>query len=257
MEEKDKEELLNEVKKAASKGSVSSTIIKTIISCLPTIIIIAIFMILVVPKVNSIQSTINSVFHVDESVDGKDYTINNNGIFGYTAADFSDVIVGESSRVKLLEVYEQEVSDVATITDTGLFNWSAFTKTQLITYKGYVTYVVDLSNLSASNISVDNEKGIVTLSIPHAYMKDINIPENEIEFGDTEHGLLAFGDITMTAEENSELQSQVREKMETKVSENNFEETADRFAKLSVWEIYSPLIKTIASNYSLEVVFED
>ena len=32
--------------------------------------------------------------------------------------------------------------------------------------------------------------------------------------------------------------------------------TADRFAKLSVWEMYSPIIKGVAKDYSLEVEFK-
>ena len=42
---------------------------------------------------------------------------------------------------------------------------------------------------------------------------------------------------------------------EEKLALDNVLQTADRFAKLSVWEIYSPIIKSVAKDYTLEVVF--
>ena len=43
--------------------------------------------------------------------------------------------------------------------------------------------------------------------------------------------------------------------MEEKLKSDNVQATADRFAVLTVWELYSPIIKGVAKDYSLEVVF--
>jgi hypothetical protein len=43
--------------------------------------------------------------------------------------------------------------------------------------------------------------------------------------------------------------------MEEKLKEDNVLETADRFAKLAVWEMYSPIIKGVGKDCSLEVEF--
>ena len=43
--------------------------------------------------------------------------------------------------------------------------------------------------------------------------------------------------------------------MQKKLDEDNVAAIADRFAKLSVWELYNPIIKGVAKEYSLEVVF--
>ena len=44
-------------------------------------------------------------------------------------------------------------------------------------------------------------------------------------------------------------------KMEQKLEEDHVIDQADRFAKLAVWELYSPIIKSVAKDVSLEVEF--
>ena len=52
------------------------------------------------------------------------------------------------------------------------------------------------------------------------------------------------------------VQAGARQKMQDKLDSDNVLEIADRFAKLSVWEMYSPIIKGVAKDYSLEVEFK-
>ena len=59
----------------------------------------------------------------------------------------------------------------------------------------------------------------------------INIPSNEMEFGDIERGWLAFGEIKTTPEQNSKVESEARERMNEKLIEMNVSETADSFRK--------------------------
>ena len=252
----DEKELLKKVEKAAQKGAAKSGLKQAFVSSLPAIAAIAIVAFLIVPKVNALNNGLKSFFRFDEPVADHDMTIDNHGIFGYTAADFEEAILGDSSKLKKLEVFTQKVSDVATLTDTGLANWSIFTKTQLITYNGSVVYTVDLSQLRKADITFNEEEKIITIKIPHAVQEEINIPESEIQFGDTSKGLLAFGEIKMTLEQASQVQKEARAKMQQKLDEDKVQETADRFAKLSVWELYNPIIKGVAKDYSLEVEFK-
>lgn len=249
------EELLEQVEKAAAKGASKGRVLSGILSSIPTLVIIAIIAVLVVPKIFALNDGLKGFFKVDEPVEGHDVTLENYGILGYKAADFEEAILGDSQKVKKLEVYEQEVSDATTTTDTGLFNLSVFTKNQVITYYGTVVYTVDLSGLRKSDIRYDEEQKIVTLKIPHAEQGEINIPEDKIHVGDTTRGLLAFGEMNFTIEEQKEVQAGAREKMQQKLDEQNVQETADKFAKLVVWETYSPIIKAIGKEVSLEVEF--
>ena len=249
------EELLKQVEKAAEKGAAKGRIKSGLLSSIPTLVILAVVALLIVPKIFALNNGLKSFFTTDEPVEGHDMTLENHGVFGYTAVDFEQAILGDAEKVKKMQVYEQEITDVATPTSTGLLNWSIFTKSQVITYKGTVVYTVDLSSLKKSDVAFDEEEKIVTLKIPHAKQEEINIPEDEIQVGDTTKGLLAFGEMKFTAEQQKEIQAGVREKMLRKLEEDNVLETADKFAKLVVWETYSPIIKAVAKDVSLEVEF--
>ncbi|MBR3264644.1 MAG: DUF4230 domain-containing protein, partial [Erysipelotrichaceae bacterium] len=146
------EEFLKKVEKAAGKGISKAGIKNGLLSTLPTILLIAILAILIVPKINSLNNGLQHMFKVDAPVEDHDMTLENYGFLGHTVADFEEAILGDSEKLKKLEVYKQEVSDVGTITDTGLFNLGMFTKNQVITYYGTAVYTVDLSRLSKSDI---------------------------------------------------------------------------------------------------------
>ena len=254
MDEKEKQELLEKVEAAAEKGAKKGSKIFGIPTLVVSALVIALIAAFVIPKVNNVSSKFNTIFYVDEAVEGHDLTITNHGIFGYKTADFADVILGDASKLKKVEVYSQDMTLVTTITDTGLFNWSALTKTRVITYEGTVVYTVDLSKLSADSFVFDAEKMTLTMSIPHAVQEEINIPEDKIQFADTEKGLLAFGELKPSMEQGIEIQKRVRADMTEKLKNDNIGEKADSLAKFVIWSMYSPMVKTVAGNASLEVV---
>lgn len=207
-------------------------------------------------KIQSFTGSLKSLVQRDAPVEDRDLTLENHGILGYTAADFQDAILGDSEQLKKLEVYTINVSDVAELINTGIGNIAAFSKKQLITYKGTATYTVDLGELSRDDITLDESEMTVRIEIPHAVLEPINIDENDIEFGEIERGALGFGKITATPEEMAEVQSMARDKMMEKLEEQKAIEEADRFAKMSVWEIYQPIINAVTTGYSLEVEFD-
>ena len=248
------EEFLKKVENAARKGASSKGVVGSILHYLPIILVLGMVFI-IGQRLNAFGTGLSGLTHFDNHAEENDLVLDNQGIFGYTAANFQEAILGDSEKLKKLEVFQQEVSDVSTITETGFINWGIFTKNQLITYNGTAVYTVDLSTLTENDITINEEEKIITLLIPHAQQEEINIPEDKIQFGATDGGLLAFGDIKMTAEQASQVQAGAREKMMAKLQEDNVQETADRFAKLTVWEMYSPIIKGVARDYSLEVEF--
>lgn len=249
------EEFLKRVEKAAKDGAKKGQVGSTLLQMLPTLLLIGLLLAYVIPKIEAFNSGIDSIFHIEDPAQSHDMVVEDDGIFGYTAADFEDAVLGDSSKLKKLEVFEQEVSDVVTATDTGFMNWGVFTKTKLITYNGTAVYTVDLSSLKKGDILFNEEEKIITLRIPHAVQEEINIPEDQIQFGDTQGGLLAFGELKLTPEQTAQIQSGARQKMQEKLDNDKVIETADRFAKLAVWEMYSPIIKGVAKDYSLEVEF--
>lgn len=258
MDDKEKEQqFLDRVEKAAKKGASkagrNSSIISIVVTCLVVVGVFCYFG----SKIDDIKEDLKQFVTFEDPADDHDLVIENNGIIGYTAADFEDAIITNCKEVKKIEVYEYELSDTVTVTDTGFLNWAIFSKCQLIVYKGSVVYTVDMSNIDRYDIKVDSDNKIITLYIPNASQEDININENDIQFGDVEKGLLAFGDINMTMEQASEIQKEARNRMQQKLNEMKTIDIANRFAKLCVYEMYSPIIKEVAKDYSLEVNFRN
>ncbi|MDO4193134.1 MAG: DUF4230 domain-containing protein [Erysipelotrichaceae bacterium] len=249
------EQFLKKVEEAARKGAGKGKLNSFLIQALLILLAVGGAVYFINTKVNTFNEKLESVFHFEDPAESHDLVLENNGIFGYTAADFEEAVLGDSQKQKKLQVMTQEVSDVSTVTEAGLLNWSVFTKNQLITYNGTAVYTVDLSEIGRSDISFNEEEKTVTLKIPHAVREEINIPEDKIQFGDTTGGLLAFGDLHMTPEEISEVQAGARKKMEQKLEEDHVIDQADRFAKLVVWELYSPIIKGVGKDVSLVVEF--
>lgn len=207
-------------------------------------------------RFNNFTGNLKELVERDAPIEERDLTLQNHGILGYTAADFQEAILGDSEQLKKLEVYTTDISGAATLVDTGLANLKVFTKTQLLNYKGTVTYTVDLGELSKDDITLDEEAMTVHIKIPHAMQEEININEKDLEVGDVERGLLGIGEISMTPEEIQEVQTEARNKMQEKLDEENVIAEADRFAKMSVWEIYQPIIDKVTTGYSLEVEFK-
>ena len=257
-------EFLEKVKQAAeegakqgTKGSFGSDLVKVLLLkvMLPVLIIIAVMM-LILPRM-SLEDKIKGLIEVEAPVENHDMTLENTGILGYTVADFQDAILGDSSKLKELEVLSYKVADAVVITDTGLLNLKVFTKTQLITYHGTAVYSIDLSKINKDSIKMNEENKVITLAIPHATLKPINIQASDIEFGDTEKGLLAFGEVKLSPEDQAKIQIEAQNKMEEKLIEEKIVDEADRFGKMAVWEIYQPIITNVSPEYSLEIIFTD
>ena len=255
------EEFLAKVQEAAREGAKQGSKGargRSPFEMLKTIILIALIIGVgwMVYRLQSFTGDLKDIVSRDAPVEDRDLTLENHGVLGYTAADFQDAILGDSKQLKKLEVFTTDISGAATLIDTGLGNLKVFTKSQLLTYKGTVTYTVDLGELEKDDITLDEESMTVHVKIPHVVQGEININENEIEVGDVDRGLLGIGEISMTPEENQKVQSEARNKMQETLDEEDTISEADRFAKMSVWEIYQPIIDKVTTGYSLKVEFE-
>ena len=161
MEPINEKDLLESVEKAAFEGAKAgakegrkTSIVakaggKLASKILAVLLIVAVAMALF-PKINLLYK-VKQELGFDKNVSGYDLTIDNNGIFGYTADDFAEVVLGDASKLKKIEVYEREVSDIATITNAGLLKIKLFSKSQEIKYGGVATYVVDMSYLDKNS----------------------------------------------------------------------------------------------------------
>lgn len=266
MEQTNDKEFLEKVEKAAYDGakagagkrraasSIGAKVGTTLLTKILSVLLIVVVIMAIFPKFNVLYK-LKQELGFDKDVSGYDMTIENHGIFGYTAVDFAEAILGDAEQLKKIEVYEREVSDVSTVTDTGLLKLKFFTKCQEIKYTGVATYVVDLKNMSEKNFSVDESNHTVTVKIPHAELKDVNV--NDIKCGELDKGVLAFGEIKMTAEQSAEMQAEAGKKIEAKLEAENELAKADEFASKTVWDMYYPAIVKVSPGYSLEIKFQE
>lgn len=204
-----------------------------------------------------VKETFKALFTTETAVEDRDLTLINHRIFGYKAADFQEAILGDEEQLKKLEVYSREVSDVATLVQTGLFNVKAFTKTQYITYNGKAIYTVDLGGLTKEDITLDEDTKTVTLTVPAPQLEPINIPSENIQIGDVEKGSsLAFGDIKLTPEQQTKVETAAKDRMIQKLEDENTIADATVAAEHSIWEIFQPMVSKLSSKYTLKVEFK-
>lgn len=236
-----------------SRGAGLAGFLHLILMLLPVALMVLLFI-----RFQSFTGNIKEFIEREQPVEDHDLTLENKGVLGFTAADFQEAILGESRQTKILEVYTINVSEAVQLTKAGLANLKVFSKNQLITYNGDATYIVDLGKLSEDDITLkdDGKEKKVYLVIPLPELKEINIPEDKIEYGDLKKGFLAIGNLKLAPQQITEIQNEARKKMEEKLDQEKVMETAERFAKMSVWEIYQPVIDSVTSGYSLEVEFE-
>lgn len=172
---------------------------------------------------------------------------------GYTAADFQDAILGEAQGRSELIVMEEPMQLTTTIHREGPWEWEVFRRTKNVTFYGTGVYTVDLSKMNASAIKVDEENKTVTVTVPKAVLQYVNPDYEKIEFEDTDMGIFAFKDITMTVEEQTALENSVVKEMRESLSSTDLMDAANDFAKMKVWEIFQPLVTAVSPEFKLEV----
>ena len=77
-----------------------------------------------------------------------------------------------------------------------------------------------------------------------------------MEFGDVEKGFLAFGDLKLSVEDEAKVEMEAEKKMEETLLKEQMILQADRFAKMTVWEIYQPFVAQVSPEYTFEVSFK-
>ena len=96
--------------------------------------------------------------------------------------------------------------------------------------------------MTSSDFVVDNENRTITIYIPKPELTVKLLPE-QTEFFDSSNGTLRFGEMQITPEAMTTLETQgIARITETLESDETAWETAVNFAKLSVKEIYEPLV---------------
>ena len=172
--------------------------------------------------------------------------------------DFSEVIIGTQEETRKLIVSTQEATVSTELTSELIrqLDFNFLKKTQKVSYTGNGYFVVDLDNLTKSNILQDKQKKTITIKIDHAYLEAIEINPEKIIIDEVKEGLLARGDIKLTVKDYNAIEKELRNRMEEKFNTAENGQNADKIALQMVKEVYEPVIKAIDSSYELNVEFK-
>ena len=172
--------------------------------------------------------------------------------------NFSEVLLSDHEESRKLIVSTQRGTVTAELTDRLIkqLDFGFLKKTQSVSYTGTGYFVVDLDNLTASNIIEDKEKRTITIKIDHAYLQAIEINPNNIIIDEVKEGLLARGDIELTVADYNAIEKDLRSRLEKKFDTAANGQAADDLAIKMVKEVYEPIVKAIDKRYSVVVEFE-
>ena len=191
-----------------------------------------------------------------EPVHSSEGAVLEENMIGYTALDFQNAVLGTASEHQELIVMEQPLELSSTITKAGLGNLAVFRKTKTFTCYGTGVYTVDLKHIDAEHILVDEEQKEVTIRVPHAVLQYVNPNYELMEFEDTDKGLLSFGDLTLTLEQQTEVQKAVQQTMTEYLSQDSVLAQADEFAKMKTWDTFQPIVSAVSPEFKVNIEIE-
>jgi hypothetical protein len=167
-------EFLTKVEEAARNGAIKGSKGRRgirLFELLKTLIFLAMFVAigLMFIKFQNLSGSVRGIIDRDIPIEGRDLTLENNGVLGYIAADFQDAILGESDQRKTLVVYTINVSDAVQLTDTRTIWGQNFNGTANVsgnmTGVGSITMTGDIAG--AQNISAAKKVNVGSSAIQY------------------------------------------------------------------------------------------
>lgn len=162
-----------------------------------------------------------------------------------------ETIVNKIKQKQKIITTEVNLTEKITV-DNSWGDWSIFKKIQNIDFVGTGIYSVDLSSLTAKNVSIQGNSISITLPKPSVEM--VNIDENKTQFEPTENGLFRFGDIKLSNEDHEILRRDVKDKMKDKMLESKYYDTAQKNSEKAIVNIFNTL-NAGGSNYNININF--
>lgn len=165
----------------------------------------------------------------------------------------SDVVLLEAKETMKYTVLEQRCR-VEQVIDDSWFEWDIFKKTKKITYEGVGYYVVDLSKISKDDVDVDNDSKIVTITVPKAQFDHVDIDIGKSGFTKTDTGLLRYGEIKLTSEQQAILMEKAEKQLEKTLKNDQGINAANASAKEGLKKLFSPIVTSVAPEFSVVIV---
>lgn len=170
-------------------------------------------------------------------------------IMGYKTVEIQNSVLSEAKRVQRLVVREQTVSVDVELSQM-LWNIPLFEKTKVMHAYGTGVFGYDLSNVQGDIVSVNHNTLEVVVELGEPALLYVEPDHSKTTFEATEHALLAFGDIRLTAEQMTVVNQDIVEGMKNALSEVPAEELLQD-GRLAAERLFGPLILEIVPGYSI------
>ncbi len=176
-------------------------------------------------------------------------------VLGYNSDEIISVITTGSRQKAELIVYEVDVKVDSEVTNE-LLNISWFKKTQAVHSYGTGIYVVDLAQLDAAMVTVDQTNRIITVTVPDVKLKTVNYDITKTEFDDIERGPLGWGDIKLTQQQQQVLQTDIQQAMEAECSKPAYLEAARASASDQLTALYKSLLTGLDEKAVINIIYQ-
>lgn len=191
----------------------------------------------------------------------KIYVIPNSGSKSWTIAKTEDGSKKFISKETLISAIKQKQKLITTEVDlkesiTIDNSWGTlaiFKKMQSINFVGTGLYDIDLSTLVSKNITIKNNT--ITVTLPKPAIEAITLDPNKTSYNETDKGLLRFGDIKLSTEDEELLRKTVQDKMKDKMLESQYYNTATENSKKSMISLIKSIVSNTNPTYNVEINF--
>lgn len=171
-----------------------------------------------------------------------------------TEAEFKEAVLGRCRETGNYEVFEQEVSIKSELSQAFL-GWKVFQKTKSFTTFGTGYYAVDLSQVQIEKVEVNVLRKQIYIIIPRSFLLALEPNYEATKFEDTEHALLAFGDVKLTAEQQNQVETEIMAKLREKLESVSCTNRADTAALTKCRELFEPVVQALDPSYHVTVKF--
>ena len=176
-------------------------------------------------------------------------------VMGYKDSEITEMIATENRELKQLIVYEQDIKASMDITDMFL-NIEWFKKKQTVQLEARAEYIVDLSKIRNQDVTIDRAEKRITVIIPRAELKTVNIDFTKTTFDDIERNIFGWGDIKLTPEQQNEVEKDLQEALFAEASGSPYLASADMAAMRQVEAVYRKILKNLDSSVEIAAVLD-
>ncbi|MDD4445088.1 MAG: DUF4230 domain-containing protein [Eubacteriales bacterium] len=174
-------------------------------------------------------------------------------VMGYKTVEIRDSLLSESRRAEYLIVMEQDVSVDIEVSQM-LWNIPLFEKTKVIHAYGMGVFGIDLTDLKQEAVQVDHNIREVVLTLGETKLLYVENDHEKTTYEETEHALFAFGEIRLTAEQQTVVNKEIQDAMKEALALVSTGLETSKSARKAAEAFYEPLIGALAPGYDLVIL---